>query len=258
MNEASLDMHRAALQWRQWGYMALNDIKMHYRRSVLGPLWFSLNTLIMVGSLGAVYSLLFGMSATEYIPYFATGYLAWQLIASFFGEGAQTFIQHAGMIKNVNVPLSFFAMKVTTKLMIVFLHQCVVLIPVLLFFPIDLTFNVLWVFPAVILYAVNGFALCVLIGMISARYRDMPNLISNFLQICFFITPIFWPASSISQSLIIRMNIFYHLIELFRAPLLGHTPTIEHWLVSGAVTLLVVSAAYCVFGHYRTRIVHTL
>ncbi len=258
MLNASDDLIRGALLWQQWSYMALNDIRMHYRRSVLGPFWLCLNTLILTAVLGVVYSLLFGMPASEYVPYFATGYLAWQLISAFFNEGAQTFIQHGAMIRNVNMPLSFFAMKVTFKQILVFLHQAVILIPIYFLLPVELNAAALWAVPAIFLYALNGFALCLLVGMLSARYRDLPNLLMNFLQICFFVTPIFWPAQNIQHSLVLKLNIFYHFLEIFRAPMLGNVPALEHWLVSLGASTILLSLAFLVFRTYRMRIVHTL
>lgn len=250
---------RAGLSlWRQWSYMAANEIKMNYRRSILGPLWLTLNTMVMVGALGAVYSLLFHMDAKGYVPYFALGLLAWQLIAAFVSDGAQTFIQHAGMIKNVNMPLSFFAMKVAAKTMIVFLHQSLVLIPIFLILHISLTPDALFVIPALLLYAVDGLAVCLLTGMLCARYRDMGNILTNFLQVCFFITPIFWPAKNLHNSLLLKLNIFYHFLEIFRAPLLGEAPGMMHWAVSMATSAALMIAAFMVFRAFRTRIVHTL
>ena len=41
---------------RIWGTLGWHDIKQRYRRSVLGPFWFTLSTAIMVGVLGALYS----------------------------------------------------------------------------------------------------------------------------------------------------------------------------------------------------------
>ncbi len=53
------------------------------------------------------------------------------------------------------------------------------------------------------------------------------------MQVIFFLTPIFWMPNSLSHRPVFTVvNPFYHLIELVRAPLLGHEPTLLNWQVA--------------------------
>ncbi len=80
------------------------------------------------------------------------------------------------------------------------------------------------------------------------RFRDVSQVISNIIQIAFFLTPIIWQPSQgrVSQEFIL-LNPFYHMIELLRAPLLGHPPTLLNWVVSlGVVAFFAAMAAVSV------------
>ncbi|MBF0560654.1 MAG: ABC transporter permease [Alphaproteobacteria bacterium] len=252
------DFKAAALAWRQWLEMSLTEVVMHYRRSILGPFWLVLNNLVMIGALGMVYSFVFNMNVENYMPFLAVGLVAWNFLSSFVTGGAGTFIQHASVLKNVNLPLPFYSFKVVCRLVINFAHDVFVLLPVMLIFPQQASLTMFLAIPALILYIINGVALSILLGMLCSRFRDMQNVISNFMQIMFFFTPIFWPASNVSKPLIYEANIFYHYIEIVRAPFLGQIPTLTNWLVVGGVTLVLWVAAIVVYYRYRWRVVHTI
>ncbi|MBI1208990.1 MAG: hypothetical protein GC191_17095 [Azospirillum sp.] len=249
---------QAAQQWRQWTYLAVTEISMHYRRSILGPFWFTLNMLVLIGALTIVYTFLFNINSEVYTPYVATGLISWYMISSFFNDGANTFMNHSEMIRNVRVPLPFFAFKCVAKQIIVFSHNVCVMLPIYLFVPDKLGIEILLAVPALIVYAINGLALAIILGMLCSRYRDVSQIMNNFLQVCFFITPIFWPAENINRPLIVQGNVFYHYIEIMRAPLSAETPTLLNWTVVGVVTLALAMISFVLFARYRWRIVHTV
>ena len=61
-----------------------------------------------------------------------------------------------------------------------------------------------------------------IVAVVSARFRDIPIILTNVLQVVFFITPIFWDANLIKGKVVfIQLNYFYHLLQIVRAPLLG-------------------------------------
>ena len=88
----------AALGW--------HDIRQRYRRSVLGPFWFTLSTLIMVGVLGVLYSTLLGQEITDYLPYLGVGLVVWQYLSACVNEGSTSFIGAGYLIKQIRMPLT--------------------------------------------------------------------------------------------------------------------------------------------------------
>ena len=68
------------------------------------------------------------------------------------------------------------------------------------------------------------------VGVLSTRYRDIPQLVTNFIQVMFFLTPIFWsPLTLPNRPAFVTLNPFYHLIEIVRAPLLGDVVSSASW-----------------------------
>ena len=93
-----------------------------------------------------------------------------------------------------------------------------------------------------------------LLGLVSARFRDVPQIVASVVQIAFFLTPIIWkPELLPERALLLDLNPFFHFVEVVRAPLLGQMPGLTSWLATLGVTLggwLVTLAMYRRF-HWR-------
>ena len=98
----------AAKNWL-WTTLAIQDIKLRYRGSVLGPFWLTISTVVMVASMGVIYSTLFNASPRTYLPYFAIGLILWGYISGAISEGCQTFLGAEGIIQTVPLPYSVHA-----------------------------------------------------------------------------------------------------------------------------------------------------
>ena len=91
--------------------------------------------------------------------------------------------------------------------------------------------------------------------LISARFRDIPQIIASFIQIVFFVTPIMWKPEVLRGHVYIAdVNPFYHLIEIVRAPMLGAVPSDLNYAVVLAVTVLNLIVAIAFFARFRFRI----
>lgn len=246
------------LLWRQWVSLAIFEIVLHYRRSILGPFWLTLNMLILAAALAFVYGVIFKADLTSYFPYVTFGLLSWGIIAGLLTEASNTFISNAAVIKNTNTPLMFYVYKRVAKDFIGYFHHLLLIIPVYLIFPAPMSAKAFLFIPVLAILWINGICWGVLLGMLCSRFRDMPNIVSNLVSVFFLITPVFWPAESAGRPLLLQANPFYHYLQLMRAPLLGEMPTLANLVVVLTMTTLFVILAWLAFNRYRTRIVHTL
>ena len=62
--------------------LAWNDVRRRYRRSGLGQFWLTLSMAATIGGLGYVYSHLFGVDVSTYLPYIAVTFTAWNIIST--------------------------------------------------------------------------------------------------------------------------------------------------------------------------------
>ena len=99
-----------------------------------------------------------------------------------------------------------------------------------------------------------------LLGPLCARFRDLPQLIANVMNLAFFITPIMFRPAQVQEQLwfVTHLNPFASLLEILRAPLLGQAPEFYHWVFAGAVTILGFAVAVPFYARFRGRIVYWL
>ena len=258
---------RAALAWRDladgfrrswmWAALALQDIRLRYRGSVLGPFWLTISTLVMIVAMAAIYGRLFHIDIATYLPYLSLGLIVWQAFSSIVTEGCETFLREQSVIQQVPIPFSIHAYRNVCRNFIVLAHNLVIVPIGLVVFAIPVDWRILEIIPGLMLLAINGFWISMLLGLISARFRDVPPIVASFLQVLFFVTPIIWPVELLGNwQAIATLNPLFAVIDVVRAPLLGAATAAHSWIVLLILTVLGCSVTFLVFARFRTRIAY--
>lgn len=243
--------------WRLWVTLGWNDILQRYRRSILGPFWLTASMAIMVIALGVLYAKLFKMAINEFLPFLCVGLLVWNLLSGFLVEAGALFTGSESYIKQIRLPYSVYIYRSTWSKFVIFAHNFVIYFGVLLYFQIWPGAVMLLAIPGLIFVLINGALANLCIGIISARFRDVPQVVASVVQIVFFVTPIFWkPQLLQSHAYLADLNPFYHLIEIVRAPLLGQIPSAKHYFAVLLITLINIAIASVFFARFRARIAY--
>lgn len=236
-------------QYGLWSTFAYYDIRQRFRRSVLGPLWLTASMGIMVGALGLVFGFVFRQPIGNLLPYIATGIIFWGLLTSCIIEATNVFVSAQGLIRNVPLPLSTHIYRMIARNIIIWAFNMVIYFFIIMFFSSSVNFNFLLFFPAFVFFLVNITWMSVASSVISTRYRDIPQIITNLLQVVFFVTPVFWSLDNLpNRPAFVTYNPLYHLIEIVREPLLGRAPSATSWAI---VTGMAVVGSFVAFRLYR-------
>jgi len=231
--QALLDLWHGLKHQELWWTFAVHDIKQRFRRSTLGPFWLTLSMGIMVAALGFVFSKIFNQEISIFIPYLATGLIFWGLLTAMIHEGCTAFIACEGYIRNVPMPVSVHFYRMFARNLIIWGHNMVIYLILFFLFLREVSASYLFFVPGFALFLANLAWMGLTAGILSTRFRDIPQVVLSLLQVVFFTTPIFWSVDSLpNRPAFIDWNPFYHLIEIVRAPLLGHPPQALSWAVS--------------------------
>lgn len=255
----STDLFMGVSAVQVWGTLGWHDIKQRYRRSVLGPFWFTLSTLIMVVVLGLLYSTLLNQEISNYLPYLAVGLVVWQYLASAVNEGCSAFIGSAYLIKQIRLPLTVHVCRIAWRNFVILLHSLPVVILTLLVFGRWPTVEILLLPFALIILWLQGVWIGVALGVLCARFRDISPIVTNLMQVAFFLTPVMWSPEILKErAWVAELNPLYHLIEIARGPITGRPVHIESWAWS--IGLLVFGFAFAQFlmNKYRNRVPYWL
>ena len=253
--EAAYDLYDGVVKNWIWATLAMQDLKLRYRGSVLGPFWLTIGTGIMIAAMGVLYAALFNRDVATYLPYVAVGLVVWQFVSSTINEGCTTFLIATNIIQQVRMPFSIHAYRAVCRNVMVLGHNFIIIPIVLAIFPSHWGWSLLWLAPAFCLLVVNSIWVSILFGMLSARFRDVQPIVSNFVQVVFFITPVFWPADSLGHwKDSAEFNPLFAVIDLIRAPLLGVPIAPHSWELMVALTVIGSVGTFALFARFRSRI----
>lgn len=249
------DVAAVFTRWRIWWLLGLQDISMRYRRSVLGPFWISLSMAAMVFGIGFLYSQIFNTEFKAYLAFLGAGFLVWGMISANMVEGCSTLIDAEAHLRSVRLPASVLSARLVWRNFVIFLHNFVVIALVLLYAGIEPTPALALAPFGLAVIALFGFFASLALGPLTLRFRDISQIVANFMQIMFFVTPVIWmPSQGRIDSIWVESNPLFHLIELVRAPLLGAYPTANDWVWSLATLGAVGLAALAVDAATRRKV----
>lgn len=252
------DIFQGITSWRIWLLLSWQDIKLRYRRSQLGPFWITLSMAITIYTMGFLYGHLFKQNLTYYFPFLASGMLIWAMISTIINESTASFIEGEGYLKQIKTPFSIYIMRVVSRNFIIFLHNVVVLIPIMIYFHVPIGWHIFMAFFGISMILLNGFIFGVLFAMLGARYRDIAVIIQNLIQVAFFLTPIMWMPQLLAAKYawIFKINPFAQFIEIARAPLIGQSVSWYTINFNIACALIGACVVFFVFKSFRRRIVY--
>jgi ABC-type polysaccharide/polyol phosphate export permease len=260
LSKAVSDVVQAAESYDFWATFAWNDVKVRYRRSRVGQFWITLSIAVFVIGVGTFYSAVLNAPVQQYLPELACGFIIWTLISTIANEGTQTFIEAAYILQNRKLPLLAFPLRIVARNIMIFFHNALIIAFLWLLFGFGNLLYLPLAFVGLALVAVSGVALALLLGMVSARFRDIPQIIQSVFQFGFFLTPILWQADKVGggRELVARLNPLTHYLEVIRGPLLGRPAELENWVIAIALTLLLSAITLLFYANYRSRITYWL
>lgn len=265
--DVSLDKYRRANEdifdglkrVHMWLFLAWQEIRARYKRSTIGPFWISLNMAIMVFTMGPLYSRLFRQDLNAYYVYLASSVVIWGLIQAIINESCMVFISAEGFIKQIKLPFSVFVYKSVWKNVIIFLHNFVVVLLVFLIFTPNFGWGVLLFPVGLLLVCLNGVWAGLVLGLICTRFRDIPQIVTSFMGVAFFITPVMWQVSMLgNRAWIMNLNPFYHFMEVVRSPLISSEINYESFGIVIAITIFGYFLTLALFARFRARISYWL
>jgi lipopolysaccharide transport system permease protein len=112
---------------------------------------------------------------------------------------------------------------------------------------------------AVVVITANALWVTLLLAIFCTRFRDIPQIITNLVQIAFFMTPIMWKPEVLgNRRWIADFNPAYHFLEIVRAPILGGPIPLTSWIVTFALLPAGYGLTLLVLARFRSRVTYWL
>lgn len=205
--------------------LVARDIKIKYRRSMLGVFWTLLNPLFMMAVLSVVYSNLFKFSVDNFPLYLLSG----QVIFNFFSESTTSsmsaIIGNAALIKKVYMPKYLFVLSRVISSVINLGASFCALIVVMAVTRAELRWTVLLSWIPLIFLIVFSVGMGMLLASLTVKFRDIMHLYSIFITALMYLTPVIYPMNILPDWLtkIVLLNPITNMIMMFRDTVMYHS-----------------------------------
>ena len=255
LERAVADLAAGLRRWRLAAVLARLDIRNRYRGSVLGPFWMTASMAVMIGGIGLLYSTLFKMSLRDYLPWLGVSLLVWNTINQIVVDACTSFSNAEGVIRQVPLPYTVHVLRFVFRNAIVAAHSLPLILVVFLVCGLIPGPQAVLAIPGLALLAVNAFAIGLFLGMVCARFRDIPQIVINVMQLFFFMSPVLWKPELLGEmQVLLPLNPFFVLMETVRGPLVEGGTRLIIWLAALLYTAITSGIAFVFFVRFRGRI----
>ncbi|HIW22217.1 MAG TPA: ABC transporter permease [Candidatus Dorea intestinavium] len=224
------------------------DVKIKYRRSVLGVLWTLLNPLFMMIILSVVFSNLFRFDIENFPLYILSG----QLIFNFFSESTSSamssIINNAPLIKKVYVPKYLFVISRISSSFINLMASFTALLLVMIATRAELHYTVLLVPIPLLLLVIISLGVGLILAAATVKFRDIMHLYSVFTTALLYLTPVIYPMSILPAWLhkIVVINPLTNILMMFRDVMINN----RVFSLESLVIALIEAILFMILGLY--------
>ena len=257
------DVVRSARLWHIWTRLGIQDVRLRFRRSVIGVVWIFLNLAVLILSIGFIYANLLGQDPQRFIPYLTIGLITWTYLTNSIVDGGNAFVNSEGYIKQISLPIYVYILRFFVSVSLTTLITMCAFVLVAVIYRVPFGPGTLFVVPGLLMLMTASLLLITIFAHLNARFRDVAHMASVGMQVLFYVTPVIFPADLLRQrrglSYVVDLNPLYHLLEIVRRPLLSASPADWHsYLAAAAVIAVLGAAAISVIAVFQRRIVFAL
>ncbi len=255
-----------------WSYrhflasLVRREFLLNYQQTILGPFWLIFPPLVTLLTYILVFNKMVGIS-TGTIPavlFYFSGIVLWNFFSDCWGGTSSTFKENAELFSKVYFPRIIIPVSVTITHFLRFLLQFVFLLCMVGFYIFFRDFKValnLWALllpVAIACVALIALGMGLIFSVLTAKYRDISNLVSLGVRLLMFVTPVIYPLTSIPQKwrFLVEINPLTSLFEIFRMGLLGEgTANVGMFIYSLLFTILISFGALMIFNKQGDKLI---
>jgi lipopolysaccharide transport system permease protein len=241
--------------------LVVRDMKLRYKRSILGIGWSLLNPLAQLLVYRFIFEQVLPVKVPNFTSFLFSGVLVWNWFQMSMVFATTTVVDNRELIKRPGFPIAILPAVTITSYLIHFLLALPILLGVVLISGTKVTNSILLLPILIAIQFILTLGLVYLTATFHVAFRDTQYLLGVALQLLLFLSPIFYDVTSIPErfQLLYQINPLVSLIDAYRAVLLrGQIPDPGTLITLALITIVVVAAGYFVFTRASRHFVDEL
>ncbi|MDR1893008.1 MAG: ABC transporter permease [Oscillospiraceae bacterium] len=234
------------------------DLKVKYRRSLLGFVWSVLNPLLMMTVMTVVFSQLFRFDIKNFPVYYLTGVLIFNFVVEATTSSLGSVLGAAPLIKKVYIPKYIFPLEKCLFAFVNMLFSMAAVVIVFTVLRIELHWTI-FLFPLPMLYAfVFALGLGLVLSAFNVMFRDIEHLYGVWVTAWLYLTPVIYPLDLLSRLFrdIMQLNPLYHYVDYIRNVMIyGKVPSVRENLICLGFSLAFLLVGVLTFKRQQDKFI---
>ena len=207
--------------------LAKNDFKARFAASFLGGFWAFAQPLVTLLVLWFVFEVGFRnppISNVPFIVWLTPAYLVWSFFSEALVAGANCIQEYSYLVKKVNFRVSMIPIGKIISSAFIHLGFIIFIFFLLIVYRIPLSIYNLQVFYYFLCAAFLLLGMCWMLSAITPFVKDVSSIVSIFIQIGFWMTPIFWLPDNMSPKVqtLLKINPMFYICRGYRDSFIDH------------------------------------
>lgn len=200
--------------------MTEKEIKVRYKKNILGFLWIILNPLLQMVIIGVVFSLF--IKIPNYFLFLLSGLIPWTFFSQASSRATVSIVNERSLLKKAKFPIEVIPFSIVLSSFFNLIISLILLTTIILLTKTAVLTNILFLIPASIWLLVITSGVSLLTSALYVQYRDVGFMVRTLITLGFYATPVVYSLSLIPARLrfIFALNPLASIVELFHLSLL--------------------------------------
>lgn len=239
--------------------LVIKELKLRYKRSVLGFLWTMLNPLMMMIILTVVFSHMMRFNMKNFAIFLLCGLLPWNYFSHSLSMSTMSLISNANLINKVYIPKAVFPLSIVFSNMVNMILSLIPLFVLMIFMGIEIQPSVMLI-PILLLNLILFTAgISLFLSCLNVFFRDFTHMIEIIITAWFYLTPIIYPIDIVPSKyeMVFKLNPLVYIIGGFREVIFhGKIPDFNFILISVLAALFSFAIGYWYFNRNEKEIIY--
>lgn len=253
---------RELWRYRELAFILVEkEMKLRYRRSILGFAWTMLNPLLTMVILTLVFSHAMRIPVDKFPVFLLSALLPWNFFSQSLTGGSMSIVHNESLLKNVYTPRAIYPIALVASHLVNLLLAFIPLILVMLWQGVPLTWSLVALPLCLVILGVFTTGVVLAFSAWTVFFRDLRQILEVALQAIFYLIPIIYPLTVIPQKYLwaFEWNPLVHMIFPFRSIFLeGAWPDPTNLAIGGACAAMAFLIGLAVFRRQESFFLHYL
>lgn len=239
--------------------LVARDLKVRYKRSVLGIMWTMLNPLLMMGVFTIVFSQFFRFPLEHFTIYFLSAFLLWSFVAQTTTWSSSCFLGYAPLITKIYIPKAIFVLATVLSGLVNLFISLVPLALIMLVVGHPFHPSLAFIPVPVLLTSLFALGLSLVLAPLCIMFADVGQIYGVLLTAWMYLTPIFYPVDIVPERwrFLVAANPMTYFVQAFRDPIYrGTLPDGSVLMGATLAAVITLAVGWLVFEHYSDRVAY--